>query len=130
MTETARKTKAGGQFGEDWLGRFEQKYEDDPDFIAEGLALGVTEEAAEIMERQGISRAELAARMGVSRAYVTQLLNARPNLTLRSLAQLAIALQTKLSIHLDTDPAGADDRVPTGGDSDGHSPAAWRASAP
>lgn len=68
--------------------------ETDPDFVAEGLALRIMEEAARIMAEQNISRSDLAARMGVTRARVTQLFNAPPNLTLRSIAQLAIALES------------------------------------
>ena len=87
----------------DWLSRFERKYASDPDYVAESLALDVTEEAVQLMEEQGLSRADLAARMNVSRAYVTQVLNARPNLTLRSVAQLAIALGARPSVHLRTE---------------------------
>lgn len=72
----------------------------DPDYIAGDLAVGLMEEACELMENQGISRSQLAARMGVTRARVTQLFNAPPNLTLRSMAQLAIALGTKPHVSL------------------------------
>jgi transcriptional regulator with XRE-family HTH domain len=52
------------------------------------------EEASRMMAEQDISRSDLAARMGVTRARVTQLFNAPPNLTLRSIAQLALALRS------------------------------------
>lgn len=101
-----------GESAEDWLNQFEEKYKDDPDFVAEGLALKVTEDAIEIMQKQGISRAELASRMGVSRAHVTQVLNAHPNLTLRSIAQLATALHTKPSVRLYDEEAEMSDGFP------------------
>lgn len=66
-----------------------------PDYIAEGVALRIMEEACELMEEQGITRSELAARMGVSRARINQIMGAPPSLTLRQVAQLAIALGTE-----------------------------------
>jgi plasmid maintenance system antidote protein VapI len=74
------------------LDRWHEEYESDPEYVAEGLALEITEEACRIMLEKGISRARLAELMGVSRAYVTRTLNAPPNLTLKSIAQLALAL--------------------------------------
>ncbi len=78
-----------------WLNDLIEKFEDDPDFIAEGIAISLMEEACELMEDQGISRSKLAERMGVDRARVTRMFNAAPNLTLRSIAQLAVALGTR-----------------------------------
>lgn len=73
----------------------------DPDFVAEGLALRVMNEAALMMEGQGINRAELAKIMGVSRAHVTRMFNAPSNMTLRSIAALALALGVEPSVGLD-----------------------------
>ncbi|MHB8576126.1 MAG: helix-turn-helix domain-containing protein [Dehalococcoidia bacterium] len=71
-----------------------------PDFVAEGLALGVIEQALAIMQSQGISRSALATRMGVSRAYISRIFDAPPNLTLRSIAALALALDTSPLVDL------------------------------
>ena len=78
-----------------WLDQHIEQYEQDPDYVAEGLALHLVEEALRLMEEKGISRSELASQMGVSKAYITRLFNAPPNLTLRSIAHLALALGTK-----------------------------------
>jgi transcriptional regulator with XRE-family HTH domain len=86
----------------DWLRGEVQKYQDDPDFVAEGLALDVMEDAAEIMHDANLSRTALANRMKVSSARVSQLFNAHPNLTLRSVAQVAIALGARPYIGLET----------------------------
>lgn len=75
-----------------WLSGYESELSGDPDFVAEQLALAITEEAARVMRERGISRSQLAVMMGVSRAYVTRIFNAPPNLTLRSIVQLATAL--------------------------------------
>jgi DNA-binding Xre family transcriptional regulator len=68
---------------------------DDADGVAEWVALHLVDEAMQMMAAENISRSELAKQMGVSRARVTAMLNGSPNLTLRSIAQLAIALGTR-----------------------------------
>ena len=45
-----------------------------------------------LMDQQGVSKAELARRVGKSRAYVTQSLGGDRNMTLRTLASFADAL--------------------------------------
>ena len=82
------------------LARYEAAFESDPDFIAETLALQITEEACRLMLESSMTRSSLASLMGVSRAYVTRILNAPPNLTLRSIAQLAVALGKRPRISL------------------------------
>lgn len=83
------------------LSQLERDLEDTPDFLAEGIALEVAEQAARIMHVRRLSRAALAEHMGVSRALVSRTLNAPTNLTLRSLAQLAQGLGVKLVVGLD-----------------------------
>ena len=73
----------------------------DPDFVAEAMAVDLVEEATALMEAAGITRAQLADLMGVSRAYVTRMFNAPPNLTLRSIATLALAIGVKPQVKLD-----------------------------
>ena len=75
-----------------WLDDYSLIYERDPDYVAEGLALRIAEQAVRLMKEKGISRSQLASLMGVSKAYVTKILNAPPNLTLRTIAALALAL--------------------------------------
>lgn len=75
-----------------WLDDRLQALQQDPEFVAGALALDITENALRIMQAQGINRLQMAKRMGVSRAYVTRLFNAPPNLTLETIARLALAL--------------------------------------
>ena len=77
------------------LAEYYAKYEKDPDFVAEGLALSIIDNALYVMERQGITRSELAATMGIPKSQVSRIFNAPPNLTLRSIAGIALALQIK-----------------------------------
>lgn len=81
------------------LEQFEADHRTDVDFLAQRLALSLTEQAARIMTQKSVSRAELAGRLGVSRGYVTRTFNAPPNLTLRTIAGLALALGTEVSIN-------------------------------
>ena len=58
----------------------------------EKLIFDATELISKIMEREDISRSDLAARMGKSKAYVTQVLRGQANMTLRTLSDLVHAM--------------------------------------
>ena len=64
----------------------------------EELILEATEVLAEALEREGINRAELAMRLGRSKAFVSQILAGGRNLTLRTLADVADALQCRVRV--------------------------------
>lgn len=85
------------------LAEYYAEYEKDPDFVAEGLALSIIDNALYAMERQGITRSELAATMGIPKSQVSRIFNAPPNLTLRSIARIALALEVKPQELLDLD---------------------------
>ncbi len=57
------------------------------------------------MEASGVTRAELARRLGTSRAHVSALLNGERNLTLRTLREIASALDMRLEVDLTPLPA-------------------------
>lgn len=80
-----------------------KKYEKDPDFVSEGLAIAVIENALYAMECQGIARSELAETMGIPKSQVSRIFNAPPNLTLRSIARIALALGVPPQELLDVD---------------------------
>lgn len=77
-------------------------YQNDPEFIAEGLAIDVIEEALEILERRGGTQSSLAQTMGVSRQSVSRMFNAPSNLTLLSIARIAVALEIEPKVILDS----------------------------
>ena len=83
-----------------WLDRRTVELEHEPDYVAEGIALRFVEELLQIMAQTGMSPGELANRLGVSRAYVSKILNAPPNLTLRSIAAVALALGARPELNL------------------------------
>ena len=75
-------------------------FERDPDYVGAGIATEVAERVAWLMDKRNISRSALAERLGVNRAYISKILNAPPNLTVRSIAAIAIALDAKACIEL------------------------------
>lgn len=64
----------------------------------ERLILQAQELLCTLMERDEVSRAELARRIGSTRAHITQLLSGNRNLTLRTLAGLSHALGHRVAL--------------------------------
>ena len=61
-------------------------------FLEQGLILDATEAICEALEKRQMSKTALADRLGTSKAHVTQLLNGSRNMTLRTFAGIAFAL--------------------------------------
>lgn len=74
--------------------------ESDPDLIAASRALDIAKNVEETMERNEMTRAELAKSIGHSRSYVTKVLMGDANFTLKTLAKLASALECKLNVSI------------------------------
>jgi plasmid maintenance system antidote protein VapI len=72
-----------------------------------GLVTQLTNEVTWHMRERGLTRADLAARMGVSPGRVSQILGGGENLTLRTLAALATALDARFDVELSS-PKTAD----------------------
>jgi transcriptional regulator with XRE-family HTH domain len=64
------------------------------------LITQLTNEISWHMRERGLTRADLAARMGVSPGRVSQILGGGENLTLRTLAALAAALDARFDLEL------------------------------
>ncbi|HUW84462.1 MAG TPA: hypothetical protein VMZ31_16885 [Phycisphaerae bacterium] len=72
----------------------------------ERVILEVTELVCELMQKDGTKKSELAERLGRSKGYVTQLLDGRANMTLRTISDVLCALRATLHVSaqpLDTD---------------------------
>ena len=74
------------------------KYKDDPEYIAEGMLLDISEQFLGAMESQGINRSQLAEKLGCSNAYVTKLFNGSENFTIKKAVQIASVLGAMLDI--------------------------------
>lgn len=84
---------------EEWIRRQTASDEDRKEYEIERLVLWASDLIARAMEEQNLSKAEIAAKLGVSRAYVTQVLNGRRNMTLRTLGELAWACKNRVVIN-------------------------------
>jgi transcriptional regulator with XRE-family HTH domain len=67
-------------------------------FAQEDLILEVTETICELLEKEKVSRKELADRLGKSKGFVSQLLNGGRNLTLRTVADILNVLGYRASL--------------------------------
>jgi transcriptional regulator with XRE-family HTH domain len=85
------------------LEQWAHEYEQDPEFVAQGLASETIEQVIERLEELSINRSDLASALHVPRQQVSRWLNAPSNLTLLSLARLAIALRVKPRIIFDSE---------------------------
>lgn len=70
----------------------------------EWLILEVTEHMAKVMEEKGIKKKDLAEQLGRTPGYITQLLDGRANMTLRTVADVMWALDCSMIV--DVRPLG------------------------
>ncbi len=77
-----------------------KKFQDDPQFIAEGLLLDINEQLVKLLQEQGVSKSTLAQKLGVSNAYVSKLLNGNENLTIKQLVKIATVLGCGIDVAL------------------------------
>jgi len=68
----------------------------------EWLILQFTELVADIMEEKGIRKKDLAEKLGRTKGYITQLLDGRANMTLRTVSDIMWALGCSLSVDVRT----------------------------
>lgn len=71
----------------------------------------ITEIVCEIMEEQEVSRSALAERLGKTKSYVTQLLDGRANMTVRTISDVFTALDR--AVHFQEGPLQATVRAPS-----------------
>ena len=69
-------------------------------FAQEKLIVDAAEEIWAAMEKPQCSKAQLAAALGKSKAFVSQILDGSRNMTLRTLADIAFALDKKVCVRL------------------------------
>lgn len=86
--------------------------EDRVDVELTRLTMLVTDEITWRMRSLGLSRADLASRMGVSPGRVSQVLSGGENITLRTLASLAAAVDAQFEVQLHREDSSTDERPP------------------
>lgn len=68
-------------------------------FQQERMILEATEAICTLMGDQGVARVDLARRLGKTKGYITQLLDGRANMTLRTLSDVFFALDASAHIN-------------------------------
>jgi transcriptional regulator with XRE-family HTH domain len=84
----------------EWYENKKQEFERDPEYWAEAMKLDFAEGVGRLMEERKMTRADLARRLGTSPAYVTKILRWTANLTLESMAKIALALDARVALGL------------------------------
>ena len=79
----------------DWLGEEPERARL---FAQEQLIVAVAEHIWEQMEQGGKNKSDIAAALGRSKAFITQLLNGTRNMTLRTLSDIAFALDSEVDV--------------------------------
>ena len=64
----------------------------------ESLMMNVTEDILVAMEDQNISKADLSRLLGTSKAFITQILGGSRNMTLRTLSDIAFAIDAEVTV--------------------------------
>ncbi len=72
----------------------------------EALIQDAAEAVSVVMQEEGVTKAQLARRMGRTKGFITQLLSGGRNLTLRTLAGVADALEARVTITVSKDRDG------------------------
>ena len=84
----------------EWFNQLLEKYKDDPEYIAEGLLIEITEQILIILEKKKMTRSQLAVKLKCSNAYITKLLSGSQNLTLKKLVDIAVKLDCSIDLAL------------------------------
>jgi transcriptional regulator with XRE-family HTH domain len=80
---------------EEWVNATPQNKKE---YLQEGLILDVTEQIWERMQELGLKKQDLAERLDCGKSHVTQLLNGGRNMTLRTLSDIAEAINCEVKI--------------------------------
>ena len=74
------------------------------EFQTELSIIDLNEKIIDMMAQRKVNRVERARRLGVSKAFITKMLNGNPNMTIKTINSLALALDCRL--YLDFHPKG------------------------
>lgn len=77
-----------------------EKWNDDPAFVAEGIALDLSISLNKRLEQLEMTRKELAERVQVSPGRISQIMAGNINLTLLSICKVALAVGLRPSLNL------------------------------
>lgn len=87
-----------------WIESYIEQKQYTVDYQTELSIIDLNEKIIAKMAEKKVSRVELAKRLGVSKAFITKLLNGNPNMTIKTINALALALDCQ--VYLDIHPKG------------------------
>lgn len=70
------------------------------EFLQEKLILKFSEKLYEVLQKKGLNHQDFAKKLNVSKAYISKIMNGKPNLTLKSIADIAFVLNLWPEIQL------------------------------
>jgi plasmid maintenance system antidote protein VapI len=85
-----------------WADAFMASFESDASALSDLLKMQVTEQILEIMREKNISRTDLARSLGCSKAFVTKLFSGTANVTIETMARMALAVDSEVHIQVST----------------------------
>jgi transcriptional regulator with XRE-family HTH domain len=91
---------------QEWVERQEETSEARREYEYERLTVWALDELYEAMERNGLTKADLARKLGTSRANITQTFSGERNITLRTLSDLAWACGVRARVKVEPLRAG------------------------
>lgn len=103
MPNDTRSNSSSGRrrANERWIADQSASPEARREYEEERLIVWCLDEIAGAMERAGLTSADVARKLDVSRAHITQIFRGSRNVTLRTLADLAWACDSRLDVRLE-----------------------------
>lgn len=83
-----------------WFDDNKEKFKSDLDYVLDGLILEFTHQMSAVMKEKDISRSKLASILMVDKSMITRILNGNPNLTLKTIVSIGMALDSEVKIEL------------------------------
>jgi transcriptional regulator with XRE-family HTH domain len=77
-----------------------RRLEGDPRFVAEGMKLAFADDLVRLLAARGLKQTELAEKLGTNRGYITRVLDTEYNLTIETMARIALALDARISLRM------------------------------
>ena len=77
-----------------------RKVENEPLFVAELMKLAFADDLVRLLEARGRKRTELAEKLGTNRGYITRILNTEYNLSIETMAKIALALDASITVSM------------------------------
>ncbi|HOC91579.1 MAG TPA: helix-turn-helix transcriptional regulator [bacterium] len=76
-----------------WFDDYVEEVKDTPSYVASGLIVEITDKFFDRMKELGLTQESLAKKLGFTQPYISKLLNHGANMTIQTLAKIAVALE-------------------------------------